>query len=91
MKDGGAIQGWPKRWAGKRWAGGLLERDLEDLYFAIPSKPDMCAALQVSDLADRRADRALQMLRRAGLTSYNRKTRLWERTHPEGGRGDGAQ
>lgn len=48
---------------------------------AMPAYDAMLAAIPGAiGFADRRFDRVLQALRRAGLASYDRKTKTWNRT-----------
>lgn len=84
--------GWPAKWRGKSWSSGeqlsrerISEGHLFALWVAMPQEHGMRAALSVpSDrfpyLGSRRGDKALQLLRKAGLARYNRERREWERT-----------
>lgn len=49
------------------------------LYHAIPNPEAMADAIGAAALSDRAADRALQILRRAGLVRYSKINRSWER------------
>ena len=53
--------------------GPLTGDAVAALYRAVPAgRAAMCAALGVSSFTDRRADRALQLLRMAGLIVYSK-------------------
>lgn len=52
--------------------------EVRALLVAIPDKPAMLAALGVEQLSDRKADRALQLLRQARLIRFD--GRAWTRT-----------
>lgn len=74
---------WPIKWDGKTWTGGgaggwtLTEVELGAMLRAAePSlsfsdrHDAMAKAIGVPSLANRKADRALQLLRKAGLLEY---------------------
>jgi DNA-binding transcriptional ArsR family regulator len=44
-------------------------------------RDDFLAALGVASMSDRRADRAISILRGAGLVRYSRQGRRWEVAH----------
>lgn len=57
----------------------LTSEELCALYAAVGNPPAMCRALGVAFLSDRKADRALQLLRRAGLIEYAGSPKHWRR------------
>lgn len=83
---------WPAQWGGKAWGGsdhgprgGLLtwtfsESELLAVYLALPDEAAVLRILGATTRSDRIVDRALQLLRGAGLANFNRETRRWERT-----------
>ena len=82
---------WPTEWYAKTWKtllydGSptlLTERELHAFYVAVPQgKEAMCRALGVSKLSYRKADRALQLLRKAKLIHY--EGRVWKHTGRNG-------
>ena len=52
--------------------------EVRALLVAIPDRPAMLAALGVEQLSDRKADRALQLLRQARLIAF--RDGAWRRT-----------
>lgn len=78
---------WPGKWKGhpgwtvREGCGPemLTVDELLRLWRAVPQGRDaMTRALGVSHLSNRKADRALQLLRREGLVRFNRETRQWQ-------------
>ena len=74
-------------WAGSgdvRGAGRgpwtLIIEELHALHAAIPDNKAMLAALGITSWSSRKIDRALQLLRRAGLIEYDKRTKTWRRT-----------
>ena len=70
------------RWAVGSESGYLTGSDLEALYRFLcgkggATKEDIAGFLRVPNLSHRKADRALQLLRKEGLASYQRETQLW--------------
>ena len=68
------------------WKGGhpcdtwtLTRDEVIALLIAMPNRQKMAMALGV-DLSSRKADRALQILRRAGLAEYMRGSGCWRST-----------
>lgn len=69
------------------WKGGtgtrtrfwmLTAEELRAFYAAVPHGPEaMSFTLGVLSLSERKADRALQLLRKAGLIRYDHSTRTW--------------
>jgi len=67
-------------WSGRYHDGTTWTLTLEEVravLIAVPDKPAMCAALCVSNFTDPKADRALQLLRKARLIEYRSG---WART-----------
>ncbi len=78
---------WPKKLKGKSWTVGLrtphpetiTEKSLRKFYEAVPKgSQEMCKALGVAALSSRKADRALQLLKKEGLIIY--KEGEWRQT-----------
>lgn len=67
-------------WSGRYHDGTTWTLTLEEVravLIAVPDKPAMCAALGVDQFSDPKADRALQLLRKARLIEYRSG---WTRT-----------
>lgn len=67
-------------WSGRYHNGPSWTLTLEEVravLIAVPDKPAMCAALGVDQFSNPKADRALQILRKARLIEYRGS---WSRT-----------
>lgn len=67
-----------RQWSveGRTLCGG----DVVALYESVPDERAMRLSVGAHTLSDRRADRALNILKKAGLIRFNRESRAWERT-----------
>ena len=75
------MSAWPSKWAGKTWTtsdGDFSEHRLRLMLSAVPDSRAMWAAVVGTTASDRRVDRAMQLLRHAGLIVY--VDRQWRRT-----------
>ena len=74
--------GWPDAWSGKTWkavgdfgrAVTLTEDHLLNLYDSIGDESAMLVAVGADTRSDRRFDKAIGLLRKAGLVKYVKGT-----------------
>ena len=78
---------WPKQWDGKQWRVGqnepratITEADVFAVWDALGLNDYASRIIKhfnAPDFSDRRIDRSLQTLRKAGLAEFDKKHRCW--------------
>lgn len=76
---------WPADLDGKTWkaqTGTITSDELKRAYNALQNGDErkFLQALDVLSFSERKADRAIAVLKRRGLVAYNQKARKWETT-----------
>ena len=64
-------------WRGNPWT--LTGEELRAFWEAVPDWAKMLEAIGTNTLSDRKADRALQLLRKNGLIYYDKNDRTWKK------------